>query len=151
VFGLKGLGSDFEHDKVTLNANVYRPLDAKTVFAARAAYCGVSEGGPFYDLCLYGMNSDLRGYETGRYRDRGYWATQVELRRHLWGRFGAALFAGVGETMATPTSFGDGKLLPAGGVGVRFRPSKETSLNMRLDFAWGIDSNAIYLSLGEAF
>jgi outer membrane protein assembly factor BamA len=151
MHGVEALGSDFQHDKVTIAGNIYRPLGSSTVLAARASYCGVSTGGPFYDLCLYGMNSDLRGYETGRYRDRGYWATQVELRRKLFGRFGAAVFAGVGESMPDPTGFGDGKLLPAGGFGLRYRPSRQTPVNLRLDFAWGKHSNAIYLSLGEAF
>lgn len=151
MVGLDELGSDFEHDKWTLAGNVYRSLGTKTVVAARASYCGVSTGGPFYDLCLYGMSSDLRGYETGRYRDRGFWAAQAEVRHKLGGRFGVVAFAGVGESMATPSDFGDGKFLPAAGAGLRFRPSKETSINLRLDFAYGRDSKAVYLSLGEAF
>ena len=126
-------------------------LSRNTVIAGRVSYCGVSTGGPFYDLCLYGMSSDLRGYETGRYRDRGFWAAQAELRQHLGGRWGAVVFAGVGESMPTPTDFGDGKFLPAAGAGIRWRPSAETSINMRLDAAWGKDGKAVYLSIGEAF
>ena len=151
MFSLPSLGSDFENDKVTIAGNIYRSLGTNTVIAGRLSYCGVSTGGPFYDLCLYGMSSDLRGYETGRYRDRGYWAAQAELRQHIGGRWGVAAFAGVGESMPTPTDFGSGKFLPAAGAGLRYRPSKETSINLRLDFAWAKDSKAVYLSLGEAF
>jgi hypothetical protein len=71
MFSLKALGSDFDHDKFNLSANIYRPLGRNTVIAARASLCGVSSGGPFYDLCMYGSSSDLRGYEAGRYRDGG--------------------------------------------------------------------------------
>jgi len=151
MFGADALGSDFQHDKLTVAGNIYRKLGNTTVIAGRASYCAVSRGGPFYDLCLYGMSSDLRGYETGRYRDFGYWATQVELRQSFGGRWGGAFFAGVGESMSDTTGFGDGKFLPAAGLGLRYRPSAQTSINLRLDFAWGKDSSAIYLSLGEAF
>jgi len=151
MFGLPALGSDFSNEKFTIAGNAYRMLGRNTVIAGRVSYCGVTAGGPFYDLCLYGMSSDLRGYETGRYRDRGFWATQAELRQHLGGRWGAVAFAGVGESMPTPTDFGGGKFLPAVGAGIRWRPSAETSINMRLDLAWGKDGRAVYLSIGEAF
>jgi hypothetical protein len=149
--GVKALGGDFDHDKVTVAGNIYRPITPSVVLAARASYCGVSTGGPFYDLCLYGMSSDLRGYETGRYRDRGFWAVQVELRKDLHGRFGVAAFFGVGESMPKPGGFGDGKFLPAGGLGLRYQPSKDTPVNLRVDYAVGRHSQAIYISLGEAF
>ncbi len=151
MFGVKALGSDFSHNKFTLNGNIYRPLGKNTVIAARAAMCGVSKGGPFYDLCLYGSSSDLRGYETGRYRDRASWAAQVELRQHLFGRFGAVAFAGAGGVAPSLSDLDDSKFLPAAGLGVRYRPSKETNINLRVDYAVGKDSSALYISVGEAF
>jgi hypothetical protein len=44
-----------------------------------------------------------------------------------------------------------GPYLPAGGFGVRFAVIPERRVNARLDFAWGIDSFAVYFALGEAF
>jgi hypothetical protein len=73
------------------------------------------------------------------------------VRQHLFGRFGAVAFAGVGESMPSLTAFGDGKFLPAAGVGVRFQPSKQTPVNLRVDYAWGKNSHALYVSVGEAF
>ena len=151
MLGVKGLGSDFDHDKLNVAGNIYRPITPSVVLAARVSYCGVSKGGPFYDLCLYGMSSDLRGYETGRYRDRGFWAAQVEFRKDLPGRWGVAAFGGVGESMPSTTGFGDGKFLPAGGLGLRWQPSAETPVNLRVDYAVGRHSQAIYVSIGEAF
>lgn len=151
MFNSKDLGSDFSYDKFTLSANIYRPLAPGTVLAGHIGLCGVSDGGPFYDLCNYGSNNDLRGYEAGRYRDRGSWATQIELRQHLFGRFGAVGFAGIGGVAPTITDIGDSKFLPAAGAGLRFLASKATGVNLRLDYAVGKGSSAVYFSVGEAF
>ncbi len=152
LIGVPGLGSDFSNDRVTLFANVYQPIGDKTVFAARASACAASRGSPFYDICLYGASSDLRGYETGRYRDRASWATQAEIRHRLGsGRFGVAAFAGVGGIAPNWGAIGESKVLPAVGAGLRWQASKETPINLRIDFAVGKDSNALYVSVGEAF
>ena len=151
LFGIRGLGGDYTHNKFTLNGAIYRRLGASTVIAGRASLCVVSGGAPFYDLCMYGSSSDLRGYEAGRYRDGAYWAAQLELRQKLSGRFGAVAFAGIGESTMDLSHFGKGKFLPAGGAGLRYQPSKETPINLRVDFALGKDSRALYIGIGEAF
>lgn len=151
LFGVPGLGSDYDNDRLTLYANLYKSLGERTVFAARASTCAVSKGSPFYDICLYGASSDLRGYETGRFRDYASWATQAEVRHRLKGRFGVAAFAGVGGIAPSFSDLGDGKVLPAAGVGLRWQASKQTPINLRIDYAVGKDSNAFYVSVGEAF
>ncbi|MFN7399214.1 MAG: BamA/TamA family outer membrane protein, partial [Sandaracinobacter sp.] len=151
LFGVSALGGDYLNNRLTLYANIYRPLGKKTVLAARVSTCAVSQGSPFYDICLYGASSDLRGYETGRFRDRASWATQAEIRHRLKGRFGVAAFAGVGGIASSFGNIGNGKVLPALGAGLRWRASKETPINLRIDFAVGKGSNAFYVSLGEAF
>jgi outer membrane protein assembly factor BamA len=151
LLGLTGLGSDFDNERLTAYANIYRSLSSSTVFAARVSTCAVSKGSPFYDICLYGASSDLRGYETGRFRDYASWATQAELRHRLKGRFGVAAFAGVGGIAPSFSDIGDSKVLPAAGVGLRWQASKETPINLRIDYAVGKDSQAFYISVGEAF
>lgn len=151
LMGIPGLGSDFGNDRVTLYANIYRPIGERTVLAARASTCAVSKGSPFYDICLYGASSDLRGYEAGRYRDYASWATQAEIRHRLKGRFGIAAFAGIGGVASSFGDLGDSKLLPAAGAGLRWQASKTTPINLRIDYAVGKDSQALYISVGEAF
>lgn len=68
---------------------------------------------------MYGSSSDLRGYETGRYRDRASWAMQVEARQHLFGRFGVVAFAGIGGTAPGLGSLDDTEFLPSVGLGLR--------------------------------
>lgn len=151
MFNIKDLGSDFSYDKWQVGANAYFPLMPGTTIAVRGAVCSVSSGGPFYDLCLYGQGGDLRGYEAGRYRDRASWAAQAEWRQHLGGKFGAVFFIGAGGIGSSLSDFDDGKFLPSAGMGLRFRASKETGINLRLDFAMGKDSHAIYFGIGEVF
>lgn len=151
MFNLKDLGSSFDYQKTMFDANAYLPVRPGSTLALRGSFCGVSKGGPFYDLCMYGFRNDLRGYEAGRYRDRASWAAQAEWRQHLGGRFGAVFFGGVGGTAPDLTDLGDTKFLPSGGMGLRYRPSKKTGINLAVDFAIGKDSNALYIAIGEAF
>ncbi|RJF91110.1 BamA/TamA family outer membrane protein [Sphingomonas cavernae] len=151
MFNRKKLGSDFSHDKLQLAGNAYVPFGDTTVLAMRGSMCGVSTEGPFYDLCLYGQSSDLRGYETGRFRDRASWAAQAEVRQQLWGRFGLVFFGGVGGIAPKLGDLGDTKFLPSVGTGLRYQASKSTKINLRLDVAIGKNSNALYFGIGEAF
>jgi outer membrane protein assembly factor BamA len=150
-------GSDDTYYRLTLEANGYFPLTTSTVLAARIAACATGQGAPFYAICLYGMNNDLRGYETGQYRDPRMAAAQVELRQHLFWKFGAVAFGGVGGVASGPDSFGKtynlGKalFLPAGGVGLRYLASAQYKVNLAVDYAVGKNSNALYIRLGEAF
>jgi hypothetical protein len=155
MFGTKALGGEFTNERFNLVGNIYRSLGESTVFAARLSLCAASDGTPFYDICLYGASSDLRGYETGRFRDKASWATQAEIRHRfsgiLGGRLGVVAFAGVGGIAPGFGNLGDGKVLPAVGAGLRWQVSKETPINLRIDYAIGKDSDGLYISVGEAF
>lgn len=151
LLGLDLLGGDFRSNHLNLRASWYLPQGARRVLALHGAVCGSSTGAPYYGLCLFGQGSDLRGYKTGRYRDRASWAVQAELRQHISGRWGAVAFAGLGGIAPGLGHLGDSRLLPSAGAGLRFRPSRQTNINLRLDFAVGRDSNAIYLGISEAF
>lgn len=152
LFGAKFLGSDFEHHKLQFGANAYFPLAKNTVVGVRKQLCGVSGKAPFYDLCMFGQQGDLRGYETGRYRDGASWALQAEVRQHLFWRLGMVAFAGVGG-IANSTSdiMKHSTVLTSGGAGLRFLASKSNNVNLRLDAAYGKDGFAFYFGIGESF
>lgn len=141
----------FDYSKARFSANAYFDLSSDTVFAARSSLCVASDHAPFFDQCNYGSSSDLRGYVSGQYRDLASWALQGELRQHLFGNFGAAAFGGIGSIANDVGDFGSEKLLPAAGFGVRYAVADDYGINVRIDFAWGRNSNGIYLSVGEAF
>ncbi len=151
LFNTKGLGSDFSYNKWQMAANVLFPVTSSGTLALHGGMCAVSKNGPFYDLCMYGQSGDLRGYEMGRYRDRASWATQAEWRQRLGGKFGAVFFAGVGGIANGLSDIDHTTILPSAGMGLRYRASQETGTNLRLDFAIGKDSSAVYFGIGEAF
>jgi len=72
-------------------------------------------------------------------------------RRHLSWRLGAVAFFGVGEVGKTFGDFDGSHLVPGGGIGLRYQVTKKNHLNLRADYAWGKNSRAFYMSVGEAF
>ncbi len=151
LFGADFLGSDFTHDKLQVGANLYKPIGKNTVVGVRKSLCAASEGAPFYDLCMFGQMGDLRGFESGRYRDRVTWAFQGEFRQHLFGRFGAVAFGGIGGVAPRLKEIGKGELLGSFGAGLRYRASRQNNINLRLDLAFTGDDTAVYFGIGESF
>jgi len=152
TFGLDWLGNSFDHDKLSVEGHAYFSLSDRTVLAASAQFCSSDGDVPYYNLCLFGASADLRGYETGRYRDRASWAVQGELRHQFRPRWGGVAFFGLGGIAPSAGELVDeGNLLPAGGIGVRYRPFKSNDVQLRVDFALGKNDHGLYVGIGEAF
>lgn len=145
-----GLGGDFNFNQMKLAANAYFPLADGSVIAWRAALCDTGGNAPFYEICMFGQNNDLRGYSTGQYRDRSTGAVQVEYRRPLFWKLGMTAFAGVGGVGASPGDILDDPL-PAAGLGLRFAASEQYGVNVSIDYAVGEGGDAVYFYIGEAF
>lgn len=131
--------------------NTYNAVGSRHVLAWHVGSCGAAGSVTFYDLCVLGKNQDLRGYPVGQYRDRAMIAVQAEWRSELWWRFGSALFIGGGEVAPDFDSFTWKDTLPGGGVGLRFTLAKRNHVNLRVDYAWGKNSSALYVGVAEAF
>ena len=131
--------------------NRYRAIGSRHVLAWHIGACGTDGSVPFYDVCLLGKSQDLRGYTTGQYRDRTMLAAQAEWRSELWWRFGATAFAGAGEVAPDFESFTWKDVLPGTGIGARFILAKRNHVNLRVDYAWGKNSSALYVGVAEAF
>lgn len=144
-------GGDFNYQVYSIAYNKYIGLDDRQVLAFRGYGRFTAGDVPFFHLCLFGTGSDLRGYTGGQYRDRMMLAAQAEYRVELPWRFGLAAFAGVGEVFRAFDDLNTKDLLPSAGAGVRYTIATKNHINLRLDFAWGKDSNGIYFSVGEAF
>lgn len=148
-FFAPAFGGDRSYQNMTLSFDKYLGVGLKNVFAVHGSLCTASEKTPFFDVCELGMSKDLRGYQIGQFRDYRMLVGQAEYRRELFWRLGAVAFAGAG---AVGKTFGDmGSAEPGGGIGVRFVMAKRNHINLRADFAWGDNSHATYVSLGEAF
>lgn len=152
MFGVKALGDSFTHNMLNVQANAYRAVRGNTVIAGRASFCSAGGDAAYYALCRYGNSKNLRGYPSDRYRDRAAWAMQGEVRQQFSSRWGGAAFFGVGGIAPSAGDiFSASNFLPAGGVGVRYRPFRKNDVRLRLDVAVGKDANGVYLSFGEAF
>lgn len=152
MMGQDFLGSDYTHRKFEFLSNGYFPLGKGTVLGVRKTLCAVKGDAPYYDLCMFGRNGDLRGYEAGRYRDGATWALQAEVRQKVSGKLGMVGFFGVGGLAASSADiWKHSYVLLSGGYGLRYLASKANNVNLRLDMAWGRDGPTAYFGIGEAF
>ena len=147
----QNLGSKYSFQSYKFTYNKYLSLSKKQVLAYNGFWCGTGGSPPFYGECIYGTNSELRGYTAGRYIDRYMFATQLEYRLELPWRFGVVGFAGVGAVAPGGVDFRSNQWLPAGGTGLRYMLSKQYHVNLRTDFAWGKDNFTWAVGVGEAF
>ncbi len=113
---------------------------------------------PWTEMSMIGTPFDLRGYTWGHYRDENMFFFITEYRYMLgrkkirsngekFGPLGFVVWAGTGSVAP---SFDTMKhWLPNAGVGLRFELQKR--MNVRLDYGFGLDSQAFYISFNEAF
>jgi len=149
-FADEAFGSDFNYQTYEASGNLYRRA-GRGVVALRAVACQVSDRTPLFDLCLFGANNDLRGYEVGRYRDHAMVAAQAEYRFPVAGRWGGVVFGGWGKVA---DSFGDmGKEPDLGsiGAGVRWLAAEKARVNLSVDVARGRDSTSLYVYVKESY
>jgi hypothetical protein len=147
------LGSDFEFTTTSLDLRGYLPFPPSSVLALRILGESVRGTVPFDVLPQLGGDELLRGYYRGRYRDQNLLAAQAEVRSEVWWRFGLVGFAALGQVAPSPSRLRlDGMKASLGG-GLRFALNKAEGLNLRADYAWGLEkgTRAFYLSLGEVF
>jgi hypothetical protein len=111
-----------------------------------------SDDAPSYLLPSLGAGRfGLRGFTQGRYRDQVMTTAQAELRWHSRGRVGAVAFFGFGQVAPDFGGLGDASLLPAGGLGGRYKLTRNFPMHMRFDYAWSEKEDLFYFSVAEAF
>lgn len=151
-FYSQGLGSKYSFESYKFTFNKYWGLTPNQVLASGSFACLTGGQPPFYGNCIYGTNSQLRGYTAGRYLNRYMFGTQLEYRLSLPKRFGLVGFGGLGEVVPGGNQpFRTNNFLPSGGGGVRFELSSKYHVNLRVDFAQGKDSHTWSVGVGEAF
>ncbi|MCK9995893.1 MAG: BamA/TamA family outer membrane protein [Candidatus Krumholzibacteria bacterium] len=145
-------GSDYSFNQFIADFRGYLTLGENSVLAAQLLGTGLDGDPPFFSLPVLGGEEGLRGYRGGLFRDKTRVLGRVEYRRdRIMGRFGGAVFAGIGDVAPEV-----GKLTLAGnlwtaGFGVRYLLDEAEKLKIRLDFGWGNGDSGFYLTLGEAF
>jgi hypothetical protein len=144
-------GSKREYQTYKLSYSGYREVAKKQVLAYQGFACSANGSVPFYDLCFYGMNNEIRGYTAGQFQNRRMFGGQAEYRLELPKRFGAVAFGGVGGVARKWSDFRSDLLLPAAGAGIRFDLDKKNHINYRIDWAIGRAGHTLTIGVGEAF
>ncbi len=144
-------GSRREYQVYKVAYNGYREIAPRQVLAYRAMACSANGSVPLYDLCLYGFNSDVRGYTTGEFQNRRMFAAQAEYRLDWRKRLGFTAFGGVGGIARRWGEFRTDGLLPGAGAGLRFTLDKKNHINYRVDYAFGREGRTLSIGVGEAF
>jgi len=150
-FFAPAFGSRREYQAYKIAYNGFKELKPRNILAYRAMACSANGSVPFYDLCLYGYNSDLRGYTTGQFQNRRMFATQAEYRYEWRKRLGFVGFGGIGSVQRAWSDFRTDQFLPAAGFGVRFKLDKKNHINYRIDLAFGREGRSLSIGVGEAF
>ena len=151
VFNGKVLGGDFAYTSLKIDLRKYLPISTSQVLAVQGVIKAVSGSPPFYNYSKFGGDSTMRGYYSGRYRDKIMAAVQAEYRMTLSGRFGAVGFVGLGNVAPRLGAFDFGGLKSSIGAGLRFRISRGEATNLRMDIAYGKGSSGFYFTANEAF
>jgi hypothetical protein len=147
-------GSEFTFTSIFTDFRYFHTIKKRNVLAFQ--YLGHYSLGnpPFNQMALMGGEMMMRGYYTGRYRDRNIVAFQAEYRMlpfKFANRFGATIFASTGAVSHTITDFKRSHLVYSGGAGIRFLLFPKKDIWTRLDFAITEEGYGFYLFIGEAF
>lgn len=108
-----------------------------------------SDGTPWTMLARLGGEERMRGYYYGRYTDNNMIVCQLELRQHLWRRFGCVVWGGAGSVFPEMKQFAWSEVLPNYGVGLRWELKRR--VNVRMDYGFGRATSGFLLSINEAF
>lgn len=144
--------NDTPTDRLEIDANKYIGVRDNIDVVALRFYSGIALGKDinFNQQFVVG-NNDLRGYTQGKYRGRQIAAIQGEYRFNFSKRVGMTAFGGTAMVFNSDNKDFNNKLLPAGGLGIRYVAFPKTHMNVGLDFAVGKDDWGINFKIGEAF
>jgi len=150
-FNRKAFGGDFDYTTLKVNLRRYFPVFGRHVLAVQGVVQTAFGAPPFYKYPSLGGDSMMRGYYSGRYRDKLLTAVQVEYRLPVFGRIGLAGFAGLGQVAPGLGELRWGGFKPSLGLGLRFKVVPEEGTNIRIDFAFGKNTTGLYITANEAF
>lgn len=149
-------GDNFSGSFLSLDLRSFFPLNSKLVLGFNSIYQStIGKDVPFYLMPQLGNDEMMRGYYSGRFRDKNLLTLQSELRYRVHPRFALATFISGGTAYHSALDLSRVKLSYGTGIRYFFNLQHETSI--RLDYALGEGmpgekrQSGFYLSLGQAF
>ncbi|WP_338760976.1 BamA/TamA family outer membrane protein [Bernardetia sp. ABR2-2B] len=148
--------SDFQFNSFLSDTRIYRPIGKRNVFAAQLLGQFNTGNVPFNQLALLGGETIMRGYYTGRFRDRNQIAAQTEFRflplpLGFSKRIGATVFGSVATVFPNTREIAMDKITFSGGAGLRFLLFPKKDIYTRIDYALTREGGGLYILIGEAF
>ena len=147
LFNDEAIGSNQSYQSYSAAYRSYHRLTDSIVLAWELQGCGRGGTAPLWDACMV----KLRGFSATDYLGKVSASGQVEARWQMSKRWGLVGFGGSGYVGSSFSGVRDDKPIPSYGVGVRFMVLPAKRINMRLDFARSLDSDAVHFTVGEAF
>ena len=147
LFNDEAIGSNTTYQSYSAAYRSYHRLTDSLVLAWELQGCRRGGVAPLWDACTV----KLRGFSATDYLGKVSASGQAEARWQLNERWGLAGFAGAGYVGSSFNNVREREAIPSYGVGVRFMVLKAKRINLRLDYARSTDSDAIHVSVGEAF
>ncbi len=150
----RAIGSEYAFEHFNADVRYYKPLRNKQVLAAQFVGNIISGEAPFNQMSLLGNENMMRGYYTGRYRDKQFYALQAEYRCLPFPfskRIGGVAFLGVGAVAPQLQALDVADLRVAGGAGLRFLLFPKKDIFLRFDLGITREGTGFYIFTGEAF
>jgi len=147
LFNDEAIGSDATYQSFGATYRSYHRLTDSVVLAWELQGCKRGGTAPLWDACIV----KLRGFSATDYLGKVSGSGQIEARWQLSERWGIAGFAGTGYVGSSFNDVREREAIPSYGVGLRFTVLKAKKINLRVDYARSTDSDAIHVSVGEAF
>jgi hypothetical protein len=138
-------GGDDDYTSYRLHANQHFALGRYSSVGVRLLAETIGGRAPFYAYPFV----QLRGVPAMRYQGQWAWSGEAEV---LWGvtpRWTLVGFGGLGYVTAEVGS--NDETVPAGGTGFRYRLARLFDLQGGVDFAWGPEDFAFYITVGNAW
>jgi hypothetical protein len=148
----KILGANYTYNEWFVDLRKYIPIGKESTVAVQFLSRHTAGDVPLREIPRMGNSTLMRGFFTGRFRDKSYSALQAEMRGQIWRWVYGGVFAGTGIVGESIGNYEASNLRFAGGAGLRFLVNKKNRMFIRLDYAQNsTGGNAYYIKLNEAF
>jgi outer membrane protein assembly factor BamA len=146
--------SDHRYNNIIADMRLFSKISKQHIVALQAyGMLNMGDDVPIRSLASLGGADKMRGYFNGRYRDQHLMNLQAEYRMHLFRRFSAVGFCGIGDVAGKNSTLSFNKLKYSFGGGLRFAIRRNEKQHIRLDYGFGRgkENRGFYLQFGEAF
>jgi len=150
----KSFGGQYNYNNVTVDVRKFIPLSKNKVrILALQGLINYNSGAeiPFSQMAVIGGDQIMRGYYTGRFRDKTSIAGQAEFRFLAWRKIGFTVFVAVAEVGPTFSTFDLSGVHYTYGGCFRYMINTKEHLNIGIDTGFGYQTNGLYFNSGEAF